>query len=48
MTPSPLPDLFRLASGSIYRWEFERRGKKLEINVPGRISLGRVDKMIDA
>jgi DNA-binding transcriptional LysR family regulator len=29
----------RLASGSIYRWEFERRGKKVEIDVPGRISL---------
>jgi DNA-binding transcriptional LysR family regulator len=29
----------RLASGAIYRWEFERRGKKVEIDVPGRISL---------
>lgn len=29
----------RLASGSLYRWEFERRGKKVEIDVPGRISL---------
>ena len=29
----------RLASGTIYRWEFERRGKKVEIDVPGRISL---------
>jgi DNA-binding transcriptional LysR family regulator len=29
----------RLASGAIYRWEFERRGKKAEIDVSGRISL---------
>jgi DNA-binding transcriptional LysR family regulator len=29
----------RLANGSIYRWEFERRGRKVEIDVPGRISL---------
>jgi DNA-binding transcriptional LysR family regulator len=38
----------RLASGAIYRWEFERRGKKLEINVPGRISLDDTGLMQEA
>jgi len=38
----------RLASGSIYRWEFERRGKKVEIDVPGRISLDDTGLMQEA
>ena len=35
----------RLASGAIYRWEFERRGKKMEIDVPGRLSLDDTNLM---
>lgn len=38
----------RLGSGSIYRWEFERRGKKVEIDVPGRISLDDTGLMQEA
>ena len=38
----------RLAGGSIYRWEFERRGKKVEIDVPGRISLDDTGLMQEA
>jgi DNA-binding transcriptional LysR family regulator len=38
----------RLASGAIYRWEFERRGKKIEIDVPGRLSLDDTNLMQEA
>ena len=38
----------RLASGSIYRWEFERRGKKVAIDVPGRVSLDDTGLMQEA
>jgi DNA-binding transcriptional LysR family regulator len=38
----------RLASGTIYRWEFERRGKKVEIDVPGRVSLDDTSLMQEA
>ena len=38
----------RLAGGSIYRWEFERRGKKVEIDVPGRMSLDDTGLMQEA
>src|ERR1700684_2951590 len=37
-----------LASGTIYRWEFERRGKKVEIDVPGRVSLDDTSLMQEA
>jgi DNA-binding transcriptional LysR family regulator len=33
----------RLPSGGVYRWEFERRGKKTIINAPGRIILDDMD-----
>lgn len=29
----------RMASGSIYRWEFEKRGQAIEIDVPGDLTL---------
>lgn len=29
----------RMASGRVYRWEFERRGRSLAIDVPGRLTL---------
>jgi DNA-binding transcriptional LysR family regulator len=38
----------RLASGAIYRWEFERRGKKIEVDVAGRMTLDRTDLMQEA
>ena len=38
----------RLASGTIYRWEFERRGEKVEIDVPGRLSLDDTSLMQEA
>jgi DNA-binding transcriptional LysR family regulator len=37
-----------LANGAIYRWEFERRGKKIEVDVPGRISLDDTSLMHEA
>jgi DNA-binding transcriptional LysR family regulator len=38
----------RLASGAIYRWEFERRGKKIVVDVAGRMTLDRTDLMQEA
>jgi DNA-binding transcriptional LysR family regulator len=38
----------RLASGTIYRWEFERRGKKIDVDVAGRMTLDRTDLMQEA
>lgn len=43
VTPSDLLDhrciRFRMASGAIYRWEFERRGESLTVDVPGALTL---------
>ncbi|PSD25699.1 LysR family transcriptional regulator, partial [Stenotrophomonas maltophilia] len=30
---------FRFASGHLYKWQFERGGQALEIDVPGRLTL---------
>lgn len=42
-SPSDLKDhravRARMASGSIYRWEFEKRGQAVEIDVPGDLTL---------
>jgi DNA-binding transcriptional LysR family regulator len=38
----------RLASGAVYRWEFERRGKKIVVDVAGRMTLDRTDLMQEA
>jgi DNA-binding transcriptional LysR family regulator len=38
----------RFESGRIYRWEFERRGQELALDVPGRLTLDRTGAMIDA
>jgi DNA-binding transcriptional LysR family regulator len=38
----------RMASGAIYRWEFERRGESLEIDVPGDLTLDESDLMLQA
>jgi DNA-binding transcriptional LysR family regulator len=38
----------RMASGAIYRWEFERRGEAMEIDVPGELSLDEMTLMHEA
>lgn len=38
----------RLPSGKAYRWEFERHGQELEIDVPGSLTLDNGELMIDA
>jgi DNA-binding transcriptional LysR family regulator len=38
----------RLASGSIYRWEFEKRGEALAVDVPGVLTLDESDLMRSA
>ena len=38
----------RMASGSLYRWEFERRGQTLTMDVPGRLTLDESDLMLRA
>lgn len=36
----------RMASGTIYRWEFERRGESFALNVPGKLVLDDSDLML--
>jgi DNA-binding transcriptional LysR family regulator len=38
----------RLGSGAIYRWEFEKRGEAVEIDVPGQLILDDNDLMLEA
>jgi DNA-binding transcriptional LysR family regulator len=38
----------RMASGSIYRWEFEKRGEAVEIDVPGALTLDEPSLMLEA
>jgi DNA-binding transcriptional LysR family regulator len=38
----------RMASGAIYRWEFERRGEAIEIDVPGALALDEMTLMVEA
>lgn len=38
----------RLPSGKLYRWEFEKHGQELEIDVPGALTLDNVGLMIKA
>jgi DNA-binding transcriptional LysR family regulator len=38
----------RMASGAIYRWEFERRGESVEIDVPGQLTLDESDLILKA
>jgi DNA-binding transcriptional LysR family regulator len=38
----------RLASGAIYRWEFEKRGERMELDVPGDLILDESDLMLQA
>ena len=39
---------YRFADGRFYRWEFERGGTELEIEVQGRLTLDDQDLMVDA
>ncbi|WP_267549630.1 LysR family transcriptional regulator [Rhizobium rhizogenes] len=52
VTPHELKDhsciRYRFASGTYYRWEFERGGIELEIEVQGPLTLGDLDIMLDA
>lgn len=38
----------RLPSGKRYRWEFERRGQELAIDVPGALTLDHSGLMVEA
>jgi DNA-binding transcriptional LysR family regulator len=38
----------RMASGAIYRWEFEQRGETVEIDVPGSLTLDEMTLMLEA
>jgi DNA-binding transcriptional LysR family regulator len=38
----------RMASGLIYRWEFEKRGESLALDVPGTLTLDESDLMLQA
>jgi DNA-binding transcriptional LysR family regulator len=52
LLPSDLKDhecvRARMASGTIYAWEFERRGESLVIDVPGRLILDESELMLRA
>lgn len=39
---------YRFASGAFYRWEFEKGGIELEIEVTGSLTLGDQDLMVEA
>ncbi|UZE47362.1 LysR family transcriptional regulator [Rhodopseudomonas sp. P2A-2r] len=51
-TPDDLGDhaciRFRLPSGKLYRWEFEKHGQEIAIDVPGALTLDHVELMIEA
>ena len=38
----------RMASGTVYRWEFERRGESFALDVPGKLMLDESDLMLRA
>jgi DNA-binding transcriptional LysR family regulator len=38
----------RMASGKLYRWEFERRGQSILIDAPGILTLDETSLMLDA
>ena len=55
-TPPQTPDdlknhsciRFRLKSGSLFRWEFEKHGQELTVDVPGALILDHVELMTEA
>lgn len=38
----------RLGSGTLYRWEFEKRGNAVAVDVPGRLTLDEEELMLQA
>jgi DNA-binding transcriptional LysR family regulator len=38
----------RLPGGKLYRWEFERRGEEMAVEVPGRLTLDNDSLMVEA
>lgn len=38
----------RLASGAVYRWEFEKRGEAIEVDVPGGLTLDESGLLLQA
>jgi DNA-binding transcriptional LysR family regulator len=38
----------RMPSGKLYRWEFQRRGQDMVIEVPGKLTLDHLDLMLAA
>ena len=38
----------RMPGGRLYRWEFERHGQAVAIDVPGSLTLDRLDLMAEA
>src|ERR1700760_1053935 len=38
----------RMPSGNLYRWEFERRGEEIALDVPGRLTLDNDSLMVEA
>ena len=38
----------RLSGGRLYRWEFERHGQAVAVDVPGALTLDRLDLMAEA
>jgi DNA-binding transcriptional LysR family regulator len=52
MTPDDLKDLpcicHRFASGALYRWEFERGGVKVDVDVAGPLTINDQDLMLNA
>jgi DNA-binding transcriptional LysR family regulator len=38
----------RLPSGKPYRWEFEKRGQEMTVNVPGALILDHIRVMVEA
>src|SRR5882757_805173 len=38
----------RMPGGSLYRWEFERRGEEIVVDVPGRLTLDNDGLMVEA
>jgi DNA-binding transcriptional LysR family regulator len=53
--PRSPPDLLghecirrRLPGGKLYRWEFEKRGEQMAVDVPGRLTLDNDRLMVEA
>jgi DNA-binding transcriptional LysR family regulator len=38
----------RLPSGKLYRWEFEKRGREVAVDVPGALTLDSIELMTEA